>query len=66
MDYIARFEEYEKEVLFIFNKLNLQLPNIIHARQTNKTEYRSIYDEETKNIIHDYYRSDVNMFGYSF
>ena len=37
-----------------------------HLNSTYKTSYRDFYDDETKQIITDWFHEDIKEFGYTF
>jgi len=66
IDYIARFEDFEKETGFILNqKLGLRYALVLR-NPSNHFSYARYYDEELMNIVLDQYRADVELGGYTF
>ena len=66
IDFIGRFENLEKDFLFICKKIfnkEIQLP---HKFKTNRTSYKDYYDEETKEIVAKKYAKDIEYFNYEF
>jgi hypothetical protein len=68
VDFIGRFEtlqkDYEKILkLLTLPKVKLASVNQNHQRQRN---HRSYYNEETKNIVSEHFKEDIELFGYSF
>jgi hypothetical protein len=66
MDYIGRLEKMNEASKIINDKTGL---NIVYPKQTNLNqnyEYRKYYNEETKNIIGNYYKDDIEHFKYTF
>jgi hypothetical protein len=65
MDYVARFENYEQEFRKIFNLTHLNLGAIPHERKAiNEQNYTQEYTNKTRQLIGDFYKSDLEMFGY--
>lgn len=65
LDHIARFERFDEEISFIFNKIKLD-EKINHLNFSKHEHYTYYYDEETINIAEEYYKTDIEMFGYKF
>lgn len=74
IDYLGRFEELYYHVNIILKRLKIN-QKLKHLNRSNTSpdhgksrhlNYRSFYNDETKNIIEDLYRSDINTFGYCF
>lgn len=65
IDYIGRFEQLREDFLIIQKKLNsraeLKLKN-----SSYKPPYRNLYTKQTRQIIHDLYREDIETFNYEF
>ena len=48
-------------------ELRRKLKNVIHRNQeTALSNYVEFYDDETRQFVHQLYRSDIELFGYSF
>lgn len=61
---ILSFEDYDNEVCSYFN-----LDKMTRARNVtamNKGSYMDLYTPETIQIIGDWYKADIDMFGYDF
>jgi len=68
VDYIARFEKYDKEMNFILEKLNIKNINKEKVNVANfwKIDYKDFYDKEGKNIIYKLFYDDINAFNYKY
>lgn len=77
MNYIGRQENLEKDFQNILLNIGLIDDNIIkdiksnkpllpRQRTSNHLEYRKYYTNETKKIIGDFFREDIDLFKYSF
>ena len=66
VDFIGRFEnlndDYQK-VLHNIGSDSLPLP---HIHKSNRERYRNYYTEETKEIVGEFYKKDIEEFGYEF
>ncbi len=66
VDFLGRFENIVEDVDFIGHRLKLDL-SIKHKNKTlDRDCYQKYYDDETKDIISDLYKADVDNFGYKF
>jgi len=68
-DYFVRQENMENDVKVLFERLNIQDYELLHIKHKTKRkddDYRSFYDEETKKIVYDCFRDDIEYFGYEF
>ncbi len=65
VDKIIRYENLNEGINGVFKTLEIdhELP---HLNSTYKTNYRDFYDDETKQIISDWFHEDIKEFGYTF
>lgn len=78
VDYIGRFENLQNDFDVICNALGLKdvkLPHVNKAREASfmqkffrksKRHYSEYYDKETKEIVENAYKKDIQIFNYSF
>ncbi len=66
VDYIGRFETFAESVFQVLGRLGMQLTSIPHTQKGDRRPYASYYDDESREIIAEIYRQDVETFGYSF
>lgn len=67
VDYIAKYENFEKEWDYIFEQIEIprqQLPHIFKFKDY-KISYRDLYDNKMKNFIQEYHSADFKQ-GYIF
>lgn len=65
VDDIFKFEELDKAVESINEQLNISLK--LKKHNTSKhNNYREYYNEETRKMIHNLYREDIETFRYMF
>ena len=67
LDFVGKFEniskDFEKATEMFGSKTKLN----IHFRKTNTSQnYKDYYNEETKNIVAEFYKKDIELFGYEF
>lgn len=69
IDYVAKYEQLESEFNHISNKLGLttaHLPRENVSRHRRGNDYRLYYDDETCEIVGQYFKADVEQFNYKF
>jgi len=65
LDEIFKFENLSEAVSIISNKLNI--PLTMKRHNTSKhNHYQEYYDDETKEMVNNLYREDIEMFDYEF
>lgn len=66
INYIGRFENIQDDYNTILSKLKLPLKPLRKTNATNNTDYRSLYIEETKDIVYNIYKEDIKKYNYKF
>lgn len=66
VNFIGRFESLERDFAFIKNKLKLYDTELPLKNRTEHTDYKNYYDQESIDIIADYYKWDIKNLGYDF
>lgn len=65
VDFVGKYENLESDLKTISEKIGIKI-KISHHRKTNHHNYRNYFDQQTKEIIQNIYKDDLNLFGYSF
>ncbi|PNW28881.1 hypothetical protein [Formosa algae] len=65
MDKVIRFENLNEEYREVAQIIGID-PELPHLNSTKPSDYKSYYDEETKNIIADWFAEDIKKFNYRF
>lgn len=65
-DFIGRYESLQKDFDFVCDRLGFFRIRLPHYNRTRHAHYSSYYSEETRQIVGELYREDVEMFGYTF
>ncbi len=65
VDYIGRFETLSDDFHQICQQLHLEarLPALNQSKHRHYTEY---YNQHTRQLVADYYKDDIELFGYQF
>lgn len=68
MDYIGKLETIDSDMEFLADKLDLDIQYVpkINITNHNNESYKNYYDQETKKIIEDRFKMDIEAFGYDF
>ncbi|REE80353.1 sulfotransferase family protein [Lutibacter oceani] len=66
VDEILRYENFENEILKLFNKLNLPLTEIPITNNTNLKIFQDFYTKKSKNLIAEKCKKDIEYFNYVF
>jgi hypothetical protein len=66
LNYMARFESLAKDFSSICAQLGLGKVNLSHERKGNSQDFRNHIEPETRELIAEAYREEIELFGYSF
>lgn len=67
VDFVGRFENLKNDLKTVSNVIGVALPaNFYHEIPTHHKHYMKMYNEETKKIVNDLYKDDINYFQYTF
>ena len=67
VDRICRFETLERDIGGVFERVvgeQIALPKANVSPDTR--DYRTFYDKKTRAFVDDFYREDIELFGYTF
>ena len=63
---VIRFENLEKELKEISNKIDINLDNFKRMNSSTFDDYKEYYNDETKNLVKNYCKEDLKYFNYVF
>ena len=66
LDFVGKFENILNDFEQATNMFNCKSQLNVHVRNTNISSYRDYYNDETKNIVAEFYKKDINLFKYEF
>ena len=68
IDYIARFENYQQELLKISDKLNLNVDakNIPHLNKNKNYDYKDFYTKELIDKVYEKEHKIIDLMGYTY
>lgn len=65
-DFIMRLESLNKDIKFVVRKIRLPANLEKHNISRKDNNYRSYYNRETREIVSELYKKDLEVFGYRF
>jgi hypothetical protein len=67
VDFVGRFENLQADFDTVCDEINLERQDLHHENRSRHDDtYRSYYDDETKAIVEDCFKADIEYFGYEF
>ena len=66
VDKILKFEQINQEIIELSEKINLNPSKFKKLNTSTIDEYRNYYDNETKKIVEDFCKEDLEFFKYYF
>lgn len=66
VDFIGRLENFEEDFKYVLSVLKLHHCKIPKKNSSSHAHYSRYYNERTKAIIAEIYKSDIETFGYQF
>jgi chondroitin 4-sulfotransferase 11 len=69
-DFVGRFENLQADFDLVAKSIggtqNLQLPHVLRSRSRQDRPYTDFYDHRLRNLVHERYQEDIEIFGYSY
>ena len=67
VDYIGRYEHLSDDFAEACNRIGIPTPPLPHKRKAaNRTTYRTYYTDTTAKLVAEWFKRDIEMFGYTF
>jgi hypothetical protein len=66
VDFVGRFESFQKDLLEVSNSLGIELKSVPHDNRSPHRHYSSYYTPETEMIVRERFKRDIEYFGYEF
>ena len=66
VDFVGRFETINDDFKYVCSKLNLTDINLPVTNQSKHRYYKDYYNDHTKKLIGDAFKSDIETFNYDF
>ncbi|MGB6167273.1 MAG: sulfotransferase family 2 domain-containing protein [Geitlerinemataceae cyanobacterium] len=65
VDFVGRFENFERDFQKVCDRLKYKA-KLPHKKKSERGEYQSYYDRESRKIIEKWFCEDIDRFGYKF
>ena len=67
VDFIGKYEQLQEDFDEVCRRIGITSKTLPHKRKaTNRGDYRQYYNDDTARLVADYFRRDIENFGYSF
>lgn len=67
VDFIGKYENLQEDYEEACRRIRIKPPTLPHKRQAKeRTDYRDYYDDDLAQLVADYFREDIETFGYTF
>jgi hypothetical protein len=67
VDFVGRYEHFDGDFEEVCKRIGIPRTGLPHKRQAGeRSDYRKYYNDATAQLIADHFKSDIDMFGYSF
>ena len=67
VDFIGRYENLQEDFRHVCATIGIAQPPLAHKRQAkDRSSYQKYYTDETASLVAEYFRADVELFGYTF
>ncbi len=67
VNFVGRFENLEEDFSYVSRRINAESAlRVANRTASRKASYAEYYSDETRRIVADVYREDIDLFGYRF
>lgn len=66
INFIGKVENIDKDWANLCTASNINYEPMVYIKKKNHKFYTDYYDDETKNIVREYYQRDIQVFDYKF
>jgi len=69
-DFVGRFENLAEDFDVVAQRISghqrLQLPHVLRSRSRESRPYADFYDHRLRDLVHERFQEDIEIFGYSY
>ena len=66
IDFVGRFENIQENYFKILSHLKLTRNPLLKTNSTDNQNYRELYTKESRNIVYNIYKEDIEKYNYEF
>jgi len=66
VDFVGRFENFEKEIASLMHQMNVTSYSIPHLLKSDRKHYSSYYDSSSVALVKERYKGDLKLFSYQY
>ena len=66
VDFIGRYENLQQDWDFVCDQLQIKKQTLPHKNKSSHSSYRDYYDEDTIDLVSEYFQEDIENFDYEF
>jgi hypothetical protein len=67
VDYVGKFENLNDDFNKIAKEINIKETELpVKKKSSNRSSYKDYYSEKSQKLVEDYYKEEIQLFGYSF
>jgi len=67
VDFIVHLETIEEDMRIVCERLDIPFSGVPHLNKESVSfNYRDYYDDETREVVGNWFREDLEQFGYDF
>ena len=65
VDFVGRYETLGTDFEYLCQRLGIRA-SMLHLNQSYHRDYRCYYDKKTQDLVADFFKEDIALFGYNF
>jgi hypothetical protein len=66
VDFVGRYENFAADARTLFERIGIARAEIPHVNKSQHLHYSSYYTEQTRELVAERFRKDIEAFGYDF
>lgn len=65
VDFVGHYETLDRDFSHVASTVGIDVA-LPHLNQSKHSDYRSYYNEHTRQLVADHFKADIDLFGYTF